>query len=139
MNKESNWNECTQTGAARTVTVDQAKIKSLINTALGRIRFLDENEVKETNANYIFEGYYSSLLELLHALLLKNGYKVLNHICIGYYIRDFLSKQDLFRQFDDCRFKRNTLIYYGRKMDFIIAKEAIIKCQTLIKNIQELP
>ena len=137
--KEHNWKNCLETNSSRIITPDKRKVKSLIDTTKGRNEFLDQNNINENNANYIFEGYYSSLLELLHALLLKNGYKVLNHICIGYYIRDFLSKQDLFRQFDDCRFKRNTLIYYGRKMDFIIAKEAIIKCQTLIKNIQELP
>jgi len=44
----------------------------------------------------------------------------------------------LFRIFDDCRFKRNSLVYYGRKMDFETAKEAVKRCKELIKEINKM-
>tara|TARA_Y100000310_G_scaffold345862_1_gene471716 strand:+ start:27704 stop:28012 length:309 start_codon:yes stop_codon:yes gene_type:complete len=94
--------------------------------------------IKEDNANYIFEGYYSSALEILHSLLLKDGYKVSNHICASYYLRDILKKEELYRIFDDCRYKRNSLVYYGRTMEFAIAQEAITKCKNLIVEIIRL-
>ena len=72
---------------------------------------------------------------MLHAMLLFQGFKVSNHICLGYYLRDVLNKVNLFRWFDDCRFKRNSLVYYGRKMDFETAKHAIQKCKSLIKEL----
>ncbi|MEK6809664.1 MAG: hypothetical protein AABY40_03245 [Nanoarchaeota archaeon] len=136
--KESTWEECIISTSSLKVSPDPAKAKSLIDTAKGRINFLKPTPLAANNANYIFEGYYSSALEMLHALMLLKGYKVQNHICLGYYIRDVLKKETLFRIFDDCRYKRNSLVYYGRKMDFETAKIAIEKCLKLIKGIELL-
>jgi len=138
MNKESTWEECVETNSSLKISPDKAKAKSLVDTALGRNEYLQANIVKESTINYIFEGYYSSALEMLHALLLLHGYKVENHICVGYYLRDILKKEDIFRLFEDCRFKRNSLVYYGRKMDFETAKVAIEKCTRLIGEINKL-
>lgn len=138
MNKESRWEECIESSSSTSVTPDKSKAKSLVDTAVGRNQYLNENEIKESSANYIFEGYYSSILEMLHALLLLQGYKVTNHICLGYYLRDILKREDLFRLFDDCRFKRNSLVYYGRKMDVSTATAAIKKCKKLIEESKRL-
>ena len=138
MSRESTWEECIESSSSISVSPDKAKVKSLINTAAGRNKFLDNNKVTESSANYIFEGYYSSALEILHALILLHGYKVGNHIRLGYYLRDILNKNELFRLFDDCRFKRNSLIYYGRKMDFETAKIAIEKSKILIKKLNAI-
>lgn len=138
MNQESNWDECLETSSSLKVTPDKFKAKSLTDTAIGRNQFLAEIEIKENNANYIYENYYSSALEMLHAIILLNGYKVGNHICLGYYLRDILEREDLFRLFDDCRFKRNSLVYYGKKMDFEVAKFGIEKCQKLIAELKRL-
>jgi len=134
----SNWAECLDTSASLKVSPDKAKAKSLIETAQGRNEFLKESAVKESNASYIFENHYTSMLELTHALVVLAGYKVSNHICLGYYLRDVLQRDDLFRIFDDCRFKRNSLVYYGKRMDFETAKEAIQKCLRLIKELDLL-
>jgi uncharacterized protein (UPF0332 family) len=133
--KASTWNECFEANSSLKISPDKPKARSLIDTAQGRMDYLKEHIVKPENANYIFEGYYSSALEYLHALLLLEGYKSENHFCLGFYLRDVLKREDLFRIFDDCRFKRNSLVYYGRKMDFETAKEAIKKC---IKLMDEL-
>ncbi|MBI1971213.1 hypothetical protein HYS47_05685 [Candidatus Woesearchaeota archaeon] len=138
MNKESTWEECIESNASLKVTPDKAKVKSLMDTAAGRIQFLAENKVKESNANYLFENYYSSALEMMHALVLLSGYNVNNHICLGYYLRDILQKEPLFRLFDDCRVKRNSLVYYGRKMDFETAKFGIEKSRQLISELNSL-
>ncbi len=136
--KESTWLECLENYASLKITPDKAKAKSLIDTAKGRNLFLDEHDRTEDNANYLFEGYYSSVLELLHALVLSKGYKVENHICLGYYLRDVLRREDLFRLFDDCRIKRNFLVYYGRKMDFATAKAAVERIKRLIGEVVAL-
>ena len=135
--KESSWDECTDYNSSIKVTPDKEKSKSLIETAEERIGFL-ARELTGKNANYVFEGYYSSILELLHALILLDGYKVNNHICLGYYLRDVLKNDELFRLFDDCRFKRNSLVYYGKRMDFETAKDSIEKAKKLIKEINSI-
>lgn len=138
MNKESTWSECVESNASILVSPDKAKARSLFETAVGRNQFLERNEVGESSANFIFEGYYASILEIIHALILLSGYNVNNHICLGYYLRDVLNRSGLFRMFDDCRFKRNSLIYYGRRMDFETAKATINKCKQLIEELKFL-
>lgn len=138
MNKESTWAECIESSASLQVIPDLQKAESLVMTAEGRNKFLEVNSISENNVNYIFEGYYTSLVEIAHALLLQKGYKVANHICVGYFIRDVLKQQDLFLIFDDCRFKRNGLVYYGRKMSFGIGNEAILKCRKLMTEIKKM-
>lgn len=94
--------------------------------------------LNEENANYIFENYYSSLLEFLHALTILKGFVVNNHICLSYFLRDILKRNDLFRIFDDCRFKRNSLVYYGKRMNFETAIDIIEKTKNLIKELEKL-
>ncbi|MEK6896850.1 MAG: hypothetical protein AABX12_05335, partial [Nanoarchaeota archaeon] len=97
---------------------------------------LEKQEINHENANYIFEGIYTSILEILHALIINFGYKVSNHLCLGYYLRDKLKRNDLFMIFDDLRYKRNSIVYYGKEMEFEIAKEAISRAKILIKELK---
>ncbi len=133
--KESNWEDCLQ-GSARKISKDENRARSLIQTAEERINLIKRTDKK--NCNFVFEDYYTSLLEFLQASAFLNGFNIQNHICIGFYIRDFLKRQDLFILFDDVRYKRNSLIYYGDKMDFETAKQAIEKTKKLIKEIKEM-
>ena len=87
--------------------------------------------ITKSSANYIFEIHYNSMLEYLHAIILEEGYKVLNHKCIAYYLKEKQKREDIFRKFEKCRLKRNALLYYGKTMDFEIAKEAIKKSKEI--------
>ncbi len=136
--KEANWQECIENNSAIEITPNNSKVDSLKDTSNGRIEFLKDIIIIEDNANYVFENYYSSMLELFHCLMLIKGFKVLNHLCIGHYIKDQLNNEKIFRLFDDARYKKNSLIYYGKKMDFEIAKEAINKCKELISITKKL-
>ena len=135
--KESSWGECLNCSSAVKITTDKEKAASLTETARDRIKF-SLKKLSEKNANYVFEGYYSSVLEMIHAIVILDGYKVKNHICLGYYLRDVLKNDELFRLFDDCRFKRNSLVYYGKRMDFETAKDAIEKAKKLIKELRNI-
>lgn len=135
--KEASWSDCLYSNSSVKITPDKEKAKSLIETAEDRIES-SAKELTEKNTNYVFEDYYSSILEMLHALVLLDGYKVNNHICLGYHLRDVLKREDLFRLFDDCRYKRNSLVYYGKRMDFETAKDAIEKCKSLIKETKKI-
>jgi len=94
--------------------------------------------ITKENVDYIFEGFYTSLIEIIHSLLITKGFKVENHICLGFYLRDILKRENLFRDFDDLRFKRNSIVYYGKGMDLDIGKDAIKKCKKLIKEIKDI-
>ncbi|RLJ03079.1 MAG: hypothetical protein DRP11_01765 [Candidatus Aenigmatarchaeota archaeon] len=133
--REASWKDCLEKNSSMRISPDIERAKSLIETSEERISIV--GEIDERNANFIFEDYYSSLLEILHALVLLNGYKVTNHICLGYYLRDILKREDLFIIFDDLRYKRNSLTYYGRRMDFGTAMESIEKSKMLIREVKK--
>ena len=134
--KEANWDDCIANNSAKIVSLDLKRAESLIETAKERINLI--KEINEKNCNFIFEDYYTSLVELLQAENFKKGFNVLNHICLGYYLRDVIKREDLYRIFDDLRYKRNSLTYYGNRMDYEIAKQAIEKCKKIIKEITKI-
>lgn len=135
--KESDWNDCLESNAAIKITPNKEKVKSLIETAEGRI-IHGTKELHEKNANYVFEDYYASILELTHAIVIERGYNINNHLCLGFFFRDVLKREDLYRVFDDVRYKRNSLVYYGKRMDFETAKEAIEKSKQLMKELKAI-
>jgi hypothetical protein len=134
--KEADWDDCLFNGSVRKVTIDNARANSLKETAEERIKII--SEVNGKNCNFVFEDYYTSILELLQAKAFSQGYNISNHLCIGFYLRDILKRNDLFILFDDLRYKRNSLTYYGKRMDFETAKDSINKCKMLIKEIRSL-
>ena len=134
--KESNWSECLNFNLARKVTPDIKRANSLTETAKERISII--KDINRKNCNFIFEDYYTSLLELLQAITFKKGFNVLNHICLGYYLRDIMKRDDLYNMFNDLRYKRNSLTYYGNRMEFEIAKQAIESCKKLIRELTNL-
>lgn len=137
MERTASWNECLEKNNAIKISPDKAKAKSLLETARERIGFIGKIKLEELNANFVFENYYSSLLEMMHAMVILKGFKVDNHICLGYYLRDVLRREELFRIFDDSRYKRNNLIYYGRKMNFETAVHIINKMKMLFEYLEK--
>jgi hypothetical protein len=133
--KETNWNECLSNNSAKNITSDISRAKSLIETANERINLI--KEINEKNCNFVFEDYYTSILELLQAITFKKGFNILNHICLGFYLRDIIKREDLYLIFDDLRYKRNSLTYYGNRMEFETAKQAIEKCKKLFNEIKQ--
>jgi uncharacterized protein (UPF0332 family) len=133
--KEINWKDCLINNSAKNITPDIKRAESLKETANERISLI--KEVNEKNCNFIFEDYYTSLLELLQAMAFKKGFNILNHICLGYYLRDVLKREELYILFDDLRYKRNSLTYYGNRMDYETAKQAIEKCVKIIKELKK--
>ena len=116
--KETNWNDCLINKSAKTITPDINRAESLTETAKERISLI--KEITEKNCNFVFEDYYTSLLELLQAMAFKKGYNILNHICLGFY------------------FKRNSLTYYGSRMDFETARQAIEKSRKLLNEFRKI-
>lgn len=135
--KLSSWQDCLEKKSSIKTYQDISRAKSLIETSLHRIKHTNK-DLNENTANYIFEHYYTSILELLEAIILFEGYKVFNHICLGLFLKDILKREELFRVFDELRFKRNSLVYYGKRMTFDNAKESINKSKILINELNKL-
>ena len=70
--KEQNFQDCIEIGSTKKQTPDQARANSLIATAKERISLI--TKINEKNCNFVFEDYYTSLLELLQAIAFKKGF-----------------------------------------------------------------
>lgn len=132
--KEQSWNDCLNNNTAKMISPDISRAKSLRETAYERIDVAAD--INEKNCNFVFEDYYSSLLELLQAKAFEAGFNILNHVCSGLYIRDILEKDDLYLVFEDIRYKRNSLTYYGNRMDFETAKSSVNDCKKLMEELK---
>jgi len=53
------WKNCLETNSLIKISRNKGKVKSLIDTANGKIKYLEGRKIEESNINYIFEGYYS--------------------------------------------------------------------------------
>ena len=133
----ADWNDCSNKNFSVKITPDKSRAKSLLETSLERIKYVNK-DLNENTANFIFEDYYTSILEILEAIILLKGYKVYNHVCLGFYLRDNLNRKDLFEIFNSLRFKRNHLVYYGKKMEFEIAKKTINDSKKLLFELNSL-
>jgi uncharacterized protein (UPF0332 family) len=135
---ESCWQDCIENNLSIISTPSPPKIASLKDTAFARIDFFKGCSLTEKSARFILEGYYTSVLEMLHALLVSNGYKVKNHVCLGFFLRDAIKSEELFRKFNDLRKTRNNLVYNGKEIDFFSNKQKIRVAFRLIKKINQM-
>ena len=120
------------------ITPDPAKSKSLIETANARMSFVKEHSLKESNVSFIFECLYASLIEKLHAHALIHGFKIMNHLCLGFYSKNIERNDELFLMFEECRIKRNELVYDGKRLKLETAMKVIVICEKLLKEIDKL-
>ncbi|MBS3137049.1 hypothetical protein J4232_01325 [Candidatus Woesearchaeota archaeon] len=111
------WHSCIDDKNAIKMTSNSERIKSLLHSAKRRKDFVENHKIDDTNAEIIFSDMYEGCLELLHAFVAQKGYKVQNHICLAYFLRDNENDRELFMIFDRYRKIRNDVLYYGRMLD----------------------
>ncbi len=129
--------ECFRKGLIKKTRIDQELIKSLIEMS-----DIKENAVKTAKIDHInISAYvslaYDSLREILEALCVSKGYKVLSHICIGELLKDILEDFD-YHEFDRMRYIRNGINYYGVKVGLEQGKEIINKIFVIKNKIKSL-
>jgi len=86
----------------------------------------------ERNISVYFAIYYDAIKELLEAYCLQNGFKVLNHVCLGEQVRALDDTFD-FTIFDRVRYVRNGINYYGKQVSLEQGTELLKKMQNLYK------
>lgn len=111
------WTECEKEFVRKTF-IDAEKIKSLVETAVKRQKYIESQEVTKESVSFVIEGYYEAIKELLSAFLLKHGIKSKNHQClITFFYRqnpDYGYEANLISQMS---YLRNRLNYYGEPVE----------------------
>jgi len=126
--------ECFQKGLIKKTEVNENLINSLIEMSQ-----INESAVRKANIDNVnISAYvslaYDSLREAMEAICISKGYKVLSHICIGELLKSLL-KEFEFEEFDRLRWIRNSINYYGTKVEFKQGKEIINKIFTMKNNL----
>ena len=127
-------NECFKKGFIKKTKVNIELIKSLIEMSNIKESTVKTAIINERNISAYVSLAYDSLREILEALCILNGYKVISHICIGELLKDIIKNFD-YQEFDRLRYIRNSINYYGEKVEFQQGKEIITKIFNMKKNI----
>lgn len=110
-------NECFKKGLIKKTSINKELIKSIIEISRIKETAVKEARISEINITAYISLAYDSLREILEALCISQGYKVLSHICIGELMKDILEDFD-YETFDRLRWIRNSINYYGKKVEF---------------------
>ena len=116
--------DCEKKGFVRKVNVDEGLVKSLIEMSKLKEKVVNESNVNEENVSVYVSLAYDSLKEILDCVCLMNGYKGMSHVCVGVVLKN-LFKNFNFEDFDRMRWIRNSINYYGEKVEFDQGKELI--------------
>lgn len=132
------WKNCVIDGNAIKVSVNTERIASLRRSATATLEFVENVKLNENNGSILLKNMYDSVLELMHAYMLSKGYKVLNHLCIGYYLRDELINREYFYLFDKYRKIRNSITYYVAVIDTETARKGLADLKSLFNEVNNL-
>ena len=130
------WKECIKTKTAKDVRADSGLIESTKEIA--------EIKIKSANAlpKELYIGkitlLYDALREYLESTALIKGYKIYNHECYSAFLKEILNMPTEADIFDKLRKIRNSINYYGRKVNEDEAEEIMRDLTGLIKIFRNL-
>ncbi|HLC31638.1 MAG TPA: hypothetical protein VJK51_03145 [Candidatus Nanoarchaeia archaeon] len=114
-------NDCMKKGEIRKTAIDKGRIQSLIEMSDSKEKVVKNASLDEDTVSAFFSLAYESLREVLEAIAFSKGYKVMSHICLGELLKELLPDFD-FIVFDRLRYTRNSINYYGKKIEYIQGK-----------------
>lgn len=132
------FTECLKKRIAKEVKEDKELIKSLLKTSQNKLDSEEKLELNDITSGSKISLLYDSLRELLEALAIKNGYKIYNHECYTYFLKEILNESIKGDEFDELRKIRNSINYYAKEISIEEAKDLLNRLKQLRLNILEL-
>ncbi|MDP2924891.1 MAG: hypothetical protein Q8N99_00805 [Nanoarchaeota archaeon] len=132
------FNECLKKRIAKEVKEDKELIVSLIKTSQNKFDSEKKLELNEITSGSKISLLYDSLRELLEALAIRNRYKIYNHECYRYFLKEILNESIKGDEFDELRRIRNSLNYYAKDISLIEAKDVLERIKKLREEISSL-
>ena len=127
--------ECYKKGFIKRTRIDKELVQSLIEMADIKETAVNTAQVNEINISAYVAMAYDALREIMEAVCISKGYKVLSHLCMGELLKDKIGGFN-YNDFDRLRYTRNSINYYGKKIDFSQGKDIIAKIFSMKKIIK---
>lgn len=127
--------ECFENGLIKRTRINKGLIKSLVEMSDIKEGAVRKAPIDSINISAYVSLAYDSLREAMEAVCVSRGFKVLSHACAGELLKDLLKGFD-YEKFDRLRWIRNSINYYGIKIDFRQGKEIIGKIFSMKGELQ---
>jgi hypothetical protein len=132
------FNECLKKRIAKEVKEDKELVFSLLKTSQNKFDSEKRLELSEITLSSKISLLYDSLRELLEALAIKKGYKIYNHECYTYFLKEILNESIKGDEFDELRKIRNSINYYAQDISINEAKDVLKRINKLREEILKL-
>ena len=132
-----NFENSLREGKVKKVIPNRIRASSLIKSSIQAIQTAKTITLNEASSKTILREIYEGLREFCEAVGYSKGYKFLDHESIGYFLRDILGEQSVYRKFYRYRKLRNGINYYGEDIEIETVKEAIIEIPKIIKELEK--
>jgi len=132
------WKECIKKKIVKEIKIDTDLIKSLAKTSNNKIQSQEKLNLDDSTSGSKISLAYDSLRELLEALAIKKGYKIYNHECYTYFLKEILNESVKGDEFDELRRIRNSINYYGKDISISESKEILQRIKNLRNEISRI-
>jgi uncharacterized protein (UPF0332 family) len=115
--------------------------QALLKRAKARMGYVENQEIKEDNAVFIFEDIYEALREAIQSLLAMKGYKPYSHEALAAFMKEFYQKEFTTKEietFNRYRIIRNNIVYRASSIDAKEAEKALQYVKKMISKIEKI-
>lgn len=123
-------------GKVRRGEPDKALARSLLETAINDIGFLNKIKITEESSRRLMCDYYDCLRMVIEAMAALDGIKSYSHEAFTFYLKE-KKEETLAEKFDRYRKIRNQLAYYGRTISSADSKNNIEDIKSVFKSLKE--
>lgn len=131
------WATCIQKSIAKKIKTDTNLKNSLLKASEKKKETNKLIPLNDNTASTKISIVYDTLRETLEALAILKGYKVYNHECYKFFLKEVLKESSWGDQFDSLRIIRNDLNYYGKEITTQEAKPLLEKMKELEERIKK--
>jgi len=125
------FKDCMRRRLAKDIREDEPLAASLLKTSKNKADSMERLELNEVTASSKISLAYDSLRELLEALAVRSGYKIYNHECYVYFLKEVLKESSIAEEFDELRRVRNNINYYAKDISIGEAKVVLKRIKLL--------
>jgi uncharacterized protein (UPF0332 family) len=120
------WQFYIEQRLVRQGTPNAAESRALMERAIARLAFVEQQHITETIAPFVFEDIYESVREAGQALMELRGWKPYSHEAVIAFLREFhnLHVADL-SSMDRYRILRNKIVYRAEKVTISTCQAAL--------------